>query len=60
MDEIVPVESDRELFADATSVFHSADPAKMHEQHKQEFSEYFEYLMEPDIAPVPAQRQNQA
>ena len=44
LDEIQPVESDRELFTSATYVFMSIDPEKLRHTQQAEFGPYFEYL----------------
>ena len=53
LDEIEPVENDRELFASAVSVFPVIDAAKLLDHQKQEFCQYFDYLANPDKARVP-------
>ena len=47
LDEIQPVESDRELFTSATDVFMSIDPEKLRQAQWAEFGLYFEYLCDP-------------
>ena len=44
LDEIQPVESDRELFTSATSVFVSIDSEKLRQAQQAEFGPYFKYL----------------
>ena len=44
LDEIQPVESDRELFSSATDVFMSKDSEKLRQAQQAEFRPYFEYL----------------
>ncbi len=51
--EILPVESDRELFSSAVSVFPVVDPAKLIDQQRADFQPYFDYLDNPDANPVP-------
>ena len=53
VDEIVPVESNRELFANAVSILPTVDPAKLLAKQKEEFSTYYDYLLSPHTAPVP-------
>ena len=48
-----PVESDRELFTSAVSVFPTVDPAQLVDLQKEEFCRYFEYLRAPISAPLP-------
>ena len=45
--DVAPVESDRELFMSAVSVFPTVDPAKLVDLQKEEFCPYFEYLRAP-------------
>ena len=52
-DEIQPVESDRELFSSAVSVFPVVDAAKLLHNQKKEFRQYFDYLSTPTKARVP-------
>ena len=51
LDEIQPVESDRELFTSATDVFMSIDPEKLRQAQQAEFGPYFEYLCDPKKRP---------
>ena len=51
--DVAPVESDRELFMSAVSVFLNVDPAKLVDLQKEEFCPYFEYLRAPTSAPLP-------
>ena len=51
LDEIQPVESDRELFTSATHVFMSIDPEKLRKTQQAEFGPYFEYLSDPNQQP---------
>ena len=51
--DVAPVESDRELFMSAVSVFPTVDPAKLVDVQKQEFCPYFVYLRAPISAPLP-------
>ena len=51
LDEIQPVESDRELFTSATDVFMSIDPEKLRQAKQAEFEPYFEYLFDPKKRP---------
>ena len=51
LDEIQPVESDRELFTSATDVFMSIDPEKLRQARQAEFGPYFEYLSDPKKRP---------
>ena len=51
LDEIQPVESDRELFTSATDVFMSMDPEKLRQAQQAEFGPYFEYLCDPKKRP---------
>ena len=44
LDEIQPVESDRELFTSATGVFMSIDPEKLRQAQQAEFGPHLEYL----------------
>ncbi|CAB1111480.1 unnamed protein product [Ectocarpus sp. CCAP 1310/34] len=53
LDDIVPVESDRELFSSAMSVFPVVDTAKLLDHQKKEFHQYFDYLESPTKARVP-------
>ena len=53
LDDIVPVESDRELFSSAMSVFPVVDTAKLLDHQKKEFHRYFDYLENPTEARVP-------
>ena len=52
--DVAPVESDRELFMSAVSVFPTVDPAKLVDLQKEEFCPYFEYLRAPTSAPLPS------
>ena len=54
--EIVPVESDRELFASAVSVFPVVDAAKLLDHQRKEFRQYFDYLANPTKDRVPRQQ----
>ena len=56
LDEIVPVESDRELFASAVSVFPVVDAAKLLDHQRKYFFQYFDYLANPTKARVPHQQ----
>lgn len=56
LDEIEPVESDRELFTSAVSVFPAVDSVKLLDKQKEEFGQYFDYLNEPQSAPVPSRQ----
>ena len=47
LNEIQPVESDRELFTSATDVFMSIDPEKLKQAQQAEFGPYLEYLCDP-------------
>ena len=51
LDEIQPVESDRELFTSATDVFMSINPEKLRQAQQAEFGPYFEYLCDPKKRP---------
>ena len=51
LDEIQPVEGDRELFTSATDVFMSIDPEKLRQAQQAEFEPYFEYLSDPRKLP---------
>ena len=51
LDEIQPVESDRERFTSATDVFMSIDPEKLRQAQQAEFGAYFEYLCDPKKRP---------
>ena len=51
LDEIQPVESDRELFTSATDVFMSIDTEKLRQAQQAEFGPYFEYLCDPKKRP---------
>ena len=51
LDEIQPVESDRELFSSATDAFMSIDPEKLRQAQQAEFEPYFEYLCDPKKRP---------
>ena len=53
MSELSLVESGRELFASAVSVFPSLDPEKLIAEQKYEFEQCFAYLTEPKQAPLP-------
>lgn len=53
LDDLCVVESDRELFASAVSVFPTLDPVKSIEGQKSEFGLYFEYISNHDKAPLP-------
>ena len=56
LDEIVPVERDRELFASAISAFPVVDAAKLLAHQRKEFRQYFDYLANPTKARVPHQQ----
>ena len=56
LDEIVPIERDRELFASAVSVFPVVDAAKLLDHQEKEFRQYFDYLANPTKARVPHQQ----
>lgn len=56
LDEIAPVESDRELFASAVSVFPTIDVPRLLEAQTDEFGPYFDYLKLPKSAPVPSKQ----
>ena len=47
LDDIQPVESDRELFTSATDIFMSIDPQKLRQAQQAEFGPYVEYLSGP-------------
>ena len=51
LDEIQPVESDRERFTSATDVFMSIDPEKLRQAQQAEFGPYFEHLCDPKKRP---------
>ena len=51
--DVAPVESDRELFMSAVSVFPTVDPAKLVDLQKEEFCQYFECLRARTWAPLP-------
>ena len=51
LDEIQPVESDRELFTSATDVSMSIDPEKLRQDQQAEFGPYLEYLSNPKKQP---------
>ena len=51
LDEVQPVENDRELFTSATDVFMSKDPEKLRQAQQAEFGPYFEYLCDPKKRP---------
>ncbi|CAB1100355.1 unnamed protein product [Ectocarpus sp. CCAP 1310/34] len=53
LDDIVPVESDRELSSSAMFVFPVVDTAKLLDHQKKEFHQYFDYLGNPTKARVP-------
>ena len=53
LSELSLVESDRELFASAVSIFPTLDPEKIIKEQKFEFKQYFEYLAKPKHAPLP-------
>lgn len=53
LDVIEPVESGRELFASAVSVFPVVDPSKLLSSQMEEFGPYFEFLKLPETASVP-------
>ena len=50
--DVAPVESDRELFMSAVSVFPTVDPAKLVDLQKEEFCPHFHYLLAPISAPL--------
>ena len=47
LDEIQPVESDRDVFTSATDAFMSLDSEKLRQVQQAEFGPYFEYLSDP-------------
>ena len=51
LDEIQPVESDRELFTSATDVFMSIDSEKLRQARQAEFRPYFKYISDPKKQP---------
>ena len=51
LDEIQPVESDRELLTSATDVFMSIDPEKLRQAQQDEFGPHFEYICDPKKRP---------
>ena len=51
--DVAPVESDRDLFMSAVSVFPTVDPAKLVDLQKEEIYPHFEYLRAPISAPLP-------
>ena len=51
LDEIQPIESDRELFIIATNVLMSIDPEKLRQAQQAEFGPYFEYLCDSKKRP---------
>ena len=51
LDEVQPVESDRNFFTSATDVFMSIDPEKLRQAQQAEFGPYFEYLSHPKKRP---------
>ena len=51
LDEIEPVESDRERFNGATDVFMYIDSEKLRQARQGEFGPYFEYLPDPRKQP---------
>ena len=51
--DVAPVESDRELFMSAVSVFPTVDLAKLVDLQKEEFCPHFEFLRAPISAPLP-------
>ena len=51
LDEMQPVESDREPFTSATDVFMSVDPEKLRQAQQAKFGPYFEYLSDPKKQP---------
>ncbi|CAB1098409.1 unnamed protein product [Ectocarpus sp. CCAP 1310/34] len=53
LDDIVPVDTERELFSSAMSVFPVFDTAKLLDHQKKEFHQYFDYLDNPTKARVP-------
>ena len=55
LDNILPVESDRDLFTSAVSVFPVADPAQIEKQQREEFGAYIDYLTDPKSFPLPPQ-----
>ena len=56
LDVVAPVESDRELFASALSVFPVVDPSKLLASQTEEFGSYFDFLILPKTAPVPVKQ----
>ncbi|CAB1120564.1 unnamed protein product [Ectocarpus sp. CCAP 1310/34] len=54
LDETALVESDRELFSSAVSVFPVVDSVKLLDHQKREFRQYFDYLASPAKSPVPS------
>ena len=56
LDEIVPVQSDRKIFASAVSVFPVVDAAMLLDNHRKESRQYFAYLANPTKARVPHQQ----
>ena len=56
LNEVVPVESDRELFASAVFVFPFVDAAKLLDHQRKEFRQYFDYVANPTKARVPYQQ----
>ena len=51
LDKTQPVESDRDLFTNATDVFTSIDPEKLKQAQQAKFGPYFEYLSDPRKRP---------
>ena len=51
--DVAPVESDRELFMSAVSVFPTVDAAKLVDLQNEEICPHFEYLRAPISAPLP-------
>lgn len=53
LDGIVPVESDRDLFTSAVSIFPVADPAQITKQQDEESGRYIDHLNDPKSSPLP-------
>ena len=51
--DVAPVESNRELFMSAVSVFPTVDPAKLVDIQKDQFCPCFEYIRAPISAALP-------
>ena len=56
LDEVAPVERERELLESAVSVFPVVDPSKLLASQTEEFGQYFDFLKLPETAPVPVQQ----